>query len=167
MKTCFECREREYTIYSANGNIDLIDFKPAFHDRFIKDLFGPDICLYEIYFENITKEHPADPDIEKIVGAILRHFMLGHGNAIAYYSISRLDGRNPGLFRLYAIWFNNMFRKIDGSLRKIDRKIVENMVVIDHISCLFHKDLFKGGDMERLFDYALNELYPNCEIIGP
>jgi len=164
MKTSFECRDREYTIYSANGNMDVIDFKPAFHDHFVKDLLGPDICLYEVYFENVTKKHPSDPDIERIVGEILRHFMQSHGNAIAYYSISRLDGRNPSLFRLYSTWFNNMCRKTDGSLRKIDRKIIENTVVIDHISCLFPKELFRGGEMERLFDYVLNEFYPNCKI---
>jgi len=142
MMTFFKCREREYTLYSANGNMDVIDFKPAFHDQFIKAILGPDICLYEIYFENITKDLPADPGIEKMVGEILRHFMQGHGNAVAYYSISRLDGRNPNLFRLYSIWFNNMCRKTDSSLRKIDRKIIENTVVIDHISCLFQKGLF-------------------------
>jgi len=166
MKTFFRCSDREYSVYSANGNMDVIDFKPAFHDRFVKDILGPDICLYEIYFENITKEHPSDPGIEKIVREILLHFMQGHGNAIVYYSINRQDGRNPNLFRLYSIWFNNMFRKIDASLRKIDRKIIENTVVIDHISCLFHKELFSAGEMEGLFDYVLNELYPNCKIVG-
>jgi len=164
MTTCFKCRDREYTLYSANGNMDVIDFKPAFHDQFIKEVLGPDICLYEIYFENITKEHPSDPGIEKVVREILLHFMRSHENAIVYYSINRHDGRNPNLFRLYSIWFNNMCRKTDGSLRKIDRKIIENTVVIDHISCLFRKKLSRGDNMERLFDYVLNELYPNCKI---
>lgn len=156
-----------YDIRSFNGNVSIIEFRIAFQTPFIKFVFGENVNLYEMYFENtLTVSNSVDPWMFTIVETILVDFMTTNYQDLVYYSISRMDGRNDQLFRLYSIWFKKICINCIW-LAKVDKILLEQNKIVDHISCMYNLKYYSNIDMDQTCLNILTELYPQCLIQSP